>query len=542
MKLRHLSVLALALLIASTAVVTAKEVPTYRAPGVFDAAAQEAAQQALNAWLWAEQPNAALRAPITVDITDSQVREMDRARTQAAKKLLVGVTSPVDALVDVGAPQHGAVRKSAAGVIWTGSVHSPGAAALRLHLSDVDLPAGAQLYIYNDSGEAFGPYTLSGPRGTGDFWTHTVAGDRAMLQLRGAADDTYFRVSEVGHLGDAFLLATYRQAEAAAKSFCSFNASCVENAECGASSAVTDARDAVAHYQFIQRPYIYICSGGLIADEAQSGTPYFLTANHCVSRDRIASTVETYFFFTTPCGGSCYSPSTANTLGATILATSSTSDYTLMRLDDAAPSGAAFLGWDTSPIAYSGGANLYRISHPGGAPQAYSEHRVDTATGTCTSWPRGDWIYSEDTYGATEGGSSGSPVVNGQGLVVGQLSGACGYNLNDVCDSASNATVDGAFAAYYNQVSSILGGSTSCPDADGDGYTDASCGGTDCDDGDSSVNPGAIEVCGDSIDNNCDGTVDEGCGGGSCLPKGDPCSSGSECCSDRCHPRKAVCQ
>ncbi len=35
--------------------------------------------------------------------------------------------------------------------------------------------------------------------------------------------------------------------------------------------------------------------------------------------------------------------------------------------------------------------------------------------------------------------------------------------------------------------------------------------GTDCDDGEPTVSPGATEACGDSADNNCDGTEDEGC-------------------------------
>ena len=53
--------------------------------------------------------------------------------------------------------------------------------------------------------------------------------------------------------------------------------------------------------------------------------------------------------------------------------------------------------------------------------------------------PRGAWIYSRDVYGGTEGGSSGSPIYNAQGQVVGQLTGACGTNTGDACDSGSNA-------------------------------------------------------------------------------------------------------
>ncbi len=45
-------------------------------------------------------------------------------------------------------------------------------------------------------------------------------------------------------------------------------------------------------------------------------------------------------------------------------------------------------------------------------------------------------------------------------------------------------------------------------DHDGDGYTVAE---GDCDDYDSSINPGAPEICGDNIDNNCNGLVDEDC-------------------------------
>jgi len=47
-----------------------------------------------------------------------------------------------------------------------------------------------------------------------------------------------------------------------------------------------------------------------------------------------------------------------------------------------------------------------------------------------------------------------------------------------------------------------------CWDDDGDTYTDEACGGTDCDDADPDVNPGAVEECDNGADDDCDGLLD----------------------------------
>ncbi|MFM7770002.1 MAG: T9SS type A sorting domain-containing protein, partial [Bacteroidota bacterium] len=55
-------------------------------------------------------------------------------------------------------------------------------------------------------------------------------------------------------------------------------------------------------------------------------------------------------------------------------------------------------------------------------------------------------------------------------------------------------------------------GGGSATDTDGDGFDNI----LDCNDFDSSIYPGAVELC-DGADNNCDGSIDEGCGGGGCT-------------------------
>jgi V8-like Glu-specific endopeptidase len=475
-----------------------------------DPGARASEMRGLQKRLVAEQVDQALRREVVVRLSGAERKRVDEP-SETNGKYLVGVSKAAGLVVDFSPVRGqrevdlaaGKARGTAeGGFVWTAAVHSPGATALRLHLTGVDLPAGSELYVYNLEGQAFGPYTGRGPLGDGVLYTNTVFGEKLLIQLHhpeGARIPPPLRIEGIGVMGKRFVAPRYGpdgafdindlEALAKASNLCANNANCVVNAGCTSSAAVNTAKDAVASILFQSGASFFICTGGLIADTVTSSViPFFLTAHHCISSSGEASSLETYFDYATTCSNpNCTQPynNTGETVGSTIKATSSTGDFSLLQLSSTptTPDGvAAYLGWSTTAVANTNNLALFRISHPKGSPQAYTEGVVDTTKTTCRTLSRGTFIYSRDTLGATEGGSSGSPVVNGSGQIVGQLYGACGFNLNDVCDAASNATVDGAFAAYFPNVSSIL---------------------------------------------------DPGSGGG-CSPAGASCTSSADCCSNNC--------
>jgi V8-like Glu-specific endopeptidase len=518
----------------------------------------------LNRRLLAEHVAAGLTRPLEARVDPGVIEGIVGGRE---KEMKIRIGAEADVSFDVGFSDLdltrlpgrtllrdlGAMRGTAdGGFVWSASVMSPEAAAIRVHIEEMSFAAGSELYVWTRDGMAFGPYTGRGPNGNGEFWTSAVQGEEVILQIHHRGGEApSFRIAGVSHITSRWPMAATIN-PMVDQPPCSFNADCVIDADCAGgtmNAAVNTARGAVAEMVFASGAFLYLCSGGLVADaDTSSSIPYFITANHCISKAGEASSLETYFLFDSDntCGN-CPKLGSPSTNGSSIAASNRTSDYTLLQLSQAAPGGTAFLGWNANEIAFTNNTPLYRISHPGGAPQSYSEHTVDTSKPTCSSWPRGNWIYSRDTRGATEGGSSGSPVVNAAGELVGQLSGACGFNVNDNCDADSNATVDGAFAAYYDQVAQFLGtgdpggsdpeicddgidndgdGLTDCEDPDcssepacdiGGGCTDADGDGWcveegDCDDNDFHVRPGHPDKGGrwgrDGKDNDCNGVID----------------------------------
>jgi hypothetical protein len=449
-----------------------------RSPGTFDPVEYSRTMELTYNWLRSEA--ASLGPIITVNVSEEDLAELNSYQCETcgrSQKLRVGLVKTVGVQISFRS-MDSAERTADGGMVWTGAVESPGATALRLHFTNFYLPDNAALYIYGLNGEAFGPYTGLGYTHSGEFWSHTITGPVAYVQLRyfGPVSENElrsisFNIEGAGYLSEKFLIPFLQHKEIAfegisgVREHCPDNEWCVEDAACYSGGAIDDAKYAAAAMQWISGAWIYMCSGGLIADtDETSQIPYFLTANHCISKSKDAKNLECYFqYLNSTCNpAECVDPNpTYRTIGADIKDSSRDGDHTLLQLWENPPAGSVFLGWNNQPVATSDGTLLYRISHPSGSPQAYSEHSVDSQFGYCSGLPIGEFIYSYDEVGATEGGSSGAPVFNGSGQIVGQLYGACGTTL-EVCDAENNRTVDGAFAFYYDSVKPWL-------DPDGNG-------------------------------------------------------------------------
>ncbi len=518
-------------------------------------------QARLHASLMAIVPAGSDKNPVRVELNDNDRNELATPAPAGPDPtpMRVGLVKSISPTVGIlrGQPLRKQARQAAhdvmqqtadGGFVWATTITSPGAVAIRVHFTDVAIPDSAELYLLSPEGEAYGPYRGAGPDGSGDFWSNSVASSTGIVLLKqtgaltpGDLRQLSLKVTEVAHVATDFPKPLgMAEGEGGVASFCSYNASCIVNNSCTSNPAVNDAESAVAKMRWISGAFIYICSGGLIADtDASTTIPYFLTANHCISRNKDAKSLECYFQYSVSCGTSVcagsFSPAPApSTLGASVVAHGSSGDFSLLRLNQSPPSGSVFLGWNNSPIANTNNADLYRVSHPSGAPQAFSHHTVDTGAVTCQGWPRGERIYSNDVTGATEGGSSGSPVVNSAGQVVGQLSGCCGYNCADVCDTASNSTVDGAFAYYWPSVQPYLdpqGGGGGCSTND------------ECDDG---LFCNGAETCSaGTCQAGSDPCPGQGCNEStnscvSCGGNGASCSSNGDCCSNNC--RNGTCR
>lgn len=344
------------------------------------------------------------------------------------------------------------------------SFQSPGAAGLRIGLRIGQLPGTAVVRAYSQSNSLAWELpgrqllaALDSNRQAGDtsaagrtYWLPTVKGEEATLEIElpaGVPESTLdVSVPQVSHLYETGQDSRSSVVPKATSDTCEIDVSC--------SSDYTEESKSVALMEFVDSGgSTFLCSGTLLADRAASGTPYFLSANHCISTQAEASSLVTYWFFRS---ASCNSTqvnagATARVNGAQLLYASASTDTSFLRLNDMPPAGAVYAGMNN--IAPAAGMPLVGLHHPQGDLQKISRGSVvsiancSSPTSCMTNQSSGNFFQVRWTSGTTEGGSSGSAVFatsNGRRYVIGQLmSGAAS------CSNPNGSDYYGRFDVAY---------------------------------------------------------------------------------------------
>lgn len=204
---------------------------------------------------------------------------------------------------------------------------------------------------------------------------------------------------------------------------------------------------------------LFWCTGTLVNTTRNDGTPYFLTANHC-GQNSSASDYNMWVFDFDYESPTCERPSTEpdkhTFTGSHLVAHGTTprstnSDFKLLLLNDSIPVsyGMYFSGWDRSGDIPQHGVV---IQHPQGDIKFISTYDAPAVSSFYYGQENPDgpfwkvtWSETENGYGVTEGGSSGSPLFNEDKLIVGTLTGG-----NAACNNNTEPDYFGKFSESWD--------------------------------------------------------------------------------------------
>jgi hypothetical protein len=330
--------------------------------------------------------------------------------------------------------------------IWRLKLRAENALAVGLHFTGFYLPEGCELFLYDDHGrQVLGAFTNLNNRKSGLFATDLVYGESVNVELfvpAGEKNDLFFTVSEVvyayrhvGILSDKGL---------AGSGFCEVNINCSPEGD-----NWQEIKKGVIRIQVKVAGGSYWCTGSLINNTRNDHTPYLLTADHCAfqaGQYASASDLENWIFRFDHEGANCESitpkPGFHSLTGAIRIAQGgnrglSGSDFYLVKLMDEIPEDkdVFFLGWSIENLSENSGVTIH---HPDGDIKKISTFTTPLETtgwagsGLSSHW-KVVWSETQNGWGVTEGGSSGSPLIDSNGQIIGTLTGglaACDYSGN----------------------------------------------------------------------------------------------------------------
>jgi lysyl endopeptidase len=332
--------------------------------------------------------------------------------------------------------------------VWRIGFSCPNAITINLAFQYLSIPDGAKLFIYNDDRSVvLGGFSQAQVSPELQLGTELIPGETVYVEYYVPAG-----ITNVGSLEVFRVTHGYRSATDFVDRAFGGSGACENNARCPAyASHDNQIRSVVC----LVSGGSEFCSGALINNTCNNGTPYVLTANHCGTTG-IGSWVFRFNWEAPGCTNPGSSPSTAQSIsGGTLRANSSGSDFNLVQINSSVPAGYAvyFAGWDRST---TGATNPFGVHHPAGDIKKFSQ-----STGTATQitinfngnpttmmWQTPTW-----TDGVTEPGSSGSPLFNSSGQIIGQLGGG---PSDCTCENNASCGYD-----YYGRIDiSWVGGGT----------------------------------------------------------------------------------
>lgn len=343
-------------------------------------------------------------------------------------------------LIDANLTSHGVWNELKDGArIWRLGFQCRDAYSVNFIMNDFYLPFGATFHIYNSDGaDIYGPFTYDDNREDNGFASFPIPGETVFIEI-------YEPSMAIGHsrLSVETVTHGYRDIFGRSSTENRNSGSCNINVNCPEGGDWQDEKRSVA---IMVSGGSGFCTGSMVNNTAQDGTPYFLSANHCMGGN--ANNWVFKFDYQRPgcanTGGPGSPASGSFTQGAVIRASSAGSDFALLQLNSTPPAShdVFYAGWDRSGTAPPRSIGIH---HPQGDRKKIC---FDNDPATTQNWQGADcWRIGDWELGTTEPASSGSPLFDPNHRVIGQLFGGTA--------SCTSITSD-----YYGRFSTSWNGSS----------------------------------------------------------------------------------
>lgn len=320
--------------------------------------------------------------------------------------------------------------------IWQFGIECAGARTINLIFEDFYLPKGAEMFIWSADREEFlGSFNHKNNQEYRVLATSILQHDKVVVEVQAnnaVKDQVSFNISMVVHGYRPVLMNHFADFDENRGPYGSSGA-CNNNVNCPVGADWQVEKRSVG---LILSGGSASCTGALVNNTANDGTPYFLTANHCYSAGATPSWVFVFNHETSGCTGS--TGATNQTIsGCTLRARRSGTDFCLVELSSAPPASynVQYAGWDASDATTVTSATC--IHHPSGDVKKISFEDNAVPQGVWSGAQT--WDVQQWDDGITEPGSSGSPLFDQNHRIIGQLFGggsACsGSNENGQGDS-----------------------------------------------------------------------------------------------------------